>query len=698
MHVVMMLNGAAIHDTRVMREAAWLARAGLTVTILARSPSGTVEIRSVAGARLLRVPLPNDVALHELAAVMRRRYLGLTGGDALRRSLAEARHDADRHRYARAGRITRRALRARAVANDWVEQRRTRTVERLQDRWRAYDEFMQDIRLGARWRTDLGGQVDDLELAYGPLLDWLAPDAIHAHDVHVLGVAVQAKERARAQGRDVAVVYDAHEYVRGMSQFGRSSARRIAAWANLEDEYIGQADAVMTVSPHLARFMRRDHDLEQTPSVILNVPVPGEGDDGPSDTVRERVGLPGDVPLAVYSGVLRGVRGVETVIEALSNVPDLHLAILSVPNATTPGALEVRAHAEKLGVDDRVHVCDAVPVAHVAGFLSSADIGVIPIKGGWTSYDFCLPNKFFECLAAGLPLVTSNLPTMAELVGAEGLGETFPAGDAAALATAMQRVLGDLERYRARVADSQIREEAHWRNQEAAFKAIYEGVLGVDLGSARRDERPLVLKEEDETAAWLSDSVRLWLGPTNHEGWASARADAARTTFPDLTVEVTHINRRRRHAAADVAPSRETYNGSSWQALRRLQLSEQPTIIVWEDGRPLCGEYASATCLDEARMVKRMGVPSLVWLHVPPARHVEAVLDDLRRLGVTVASGHPELCQSDDIVYAESPDDLIAGLVRRAGTADTSTSTHSTASHTDTDTDTGINSNSSDSA
>ena len=43
MHVVMMLAGLARNDTRVLREAAWLARAGLDVTILARSVSGRVS-------------------------------------------------------------------------------------------------------------------------------------------------------------------------------------------------------------------------------------------------------------------------------------------------------------------------------------------------------------------------------------------------------------------------------------------------------------------------------------------------------------------------------------------------------------------------------------------------------------------------------------------------------------------------------
>src|SRR6476469_3281469 len=72
----MILAGAAKHDTRVMREAAWLTRAGLEVTILARSLSGRVEYADVEGAELIRVPIDNRMQEAQIRRQLRMRHLG----------------------------------------------------------------------------------------------------------------------------------------------------------------------------------------------------------------------------------------------------------------------------------------------------------------------------------------------------------------------------------------------------------------------------------------------------------------------------------------------------------------------------------------------------------------------------------------------------------------------------------------------
>ena len=53
----------------------------------------------------------------------------------------------------------------------------------------------------------------DIEIAFGDLIDRLEPDVVHAHDMHVIGVAARAAGRAKLRGKHLKVVYDAHEYV-----------------------------------------------------------------------------------------------------------------------------------------------------------------------------------------------------------------------------------------------------------------------------------------------------------------------------------------------------------------------------------------------------------------------------------------------------------------------------------------------------
>ncbi|MEU7173791.1 glycosyltransferase [Micromonospora tulbaghiae] len=333
-------------------------------------------------------------------------------------------------------------LRARLVARGGLPLRAARLarrpVEHAQVRyWRVR------LRDGAWRRLEPG--LWDYERVAGPVVDALRPDLIHAHDFRMLGVAARAVDRARAAGRDVKLVWDAHEWLPG-ARPRRDNARWLPAHLGYVREYVGQADAVVTVSDTLADLLVRDHALPERPTVVLNAPVTATPDtEAPG--LRERCGLRPDTPLLVYSGAMAVQRGLDTVVEALPLLPGVHLALV----VADPAAAYVRrvvARATRHGVGDRVHVLPYVPHRQLVAFLATADIGLIPLHH-WPNHEIALITKFFEYAHARLPIVVSDVRTMAETVRATGQGEVFRARDAADLARAVRAVLADPARYRA---------------------------------------------------------------------------------------------------------------------------------------------------------------------------------------------------------------------------------------------------------
>src|SRR5258707_6588416 len=77
---------------------------------------------------------------------------------------------------------------------------------------RLYTWFWSAVMRERAWRR-LEPGLWDYELAYGPVIDELAPDIIHANDFRMLGVGARALVRARGKGRDVKLVWDAHEFL-----------------------------------------------------------------------------------------------------------------------------------------------------------------------------------------------------------------------------------------------------------------------------------------------------------------------------------------------------------------------------------------------------------------------------------------------------------------------------------------------------
>jgi glycosyltransferase involved in cell wall biosynthesis len=335
-----------------------------------------------------------------------------------------------------------------------------------------------------RWRVE-HPVVLDYEVAFGPVVDALLPDVIHAHDMHLVSVAAHARSRARAAGRDVPWVYDAHEYVRGLSQYGARTPTVIAGWADLEAEFIRDAARVITVSPAIADELQRVYGLSERPSVVLNIPTADPPGPEPVRPLRDVCGLGPDVPLLSYSGGMTRARGVHTAIDAMVELPEAHLGLVCVPHNETWFVRKLRKQVADMGLGDRVHFVNPVGPGQVVEYLRGVDVGLIPILS-YASHEMALPNKLFEYLHAGVPVVSSELQSLGEFLRATGVGVTFPPEDAKALAAAVRVVLADHERFAAAAGDPELLATYSWSRQADELRRVYAGLLGREL-AARSD-------------------------------------------------------------------------------------------------------------------------------------------------------------------------------------------------------------------
>ena len=394
----MLVDNGVAGDSRVLKTARSAADAGWDVTLLGCSPTAA-EQRWTLGAAQVRL-------------------LPMGGAATLRRLVPPAV----------------KALR--------------RPVDRIRVRY-------WQLRLGDRaWRR-LEPGLWNYERAFGPVIDELAPDLIHAHDFRMLGVGA----RAAARGENVKLVWDAHEYLPGAAP-RRDNVRWLPAHLAYEREYLPYADAVVTVSDTLAGMLQADHGLAERPTVVLN--APGAAPDAEVPDLRALCGVGPDTPLLVYSGSASPQRGLATVVEALPLLDGVHLALV----VADPDAPHIRA----LTLSDRVHAVPYVPHDQVSRFLATADVGLIPIHH-WPNHEIALITKFFEYSHAHLPIVVSDVRTMAETVRATGQGEVFRARDAADLARAIRAVLDDPKRYRA-VYDAPDSPLPQWTWEAQAEKLI----------------------------------------------------------------------------------------------------------------------------------------------------------------------------------------------------------------------------------
>ena len=95
-----------------------------------------------------------------------------------------------------------------------------------------------------------------------------------------------------------------------------------------------------------------------------------------------------------------------------------------------------------------VHVLEPVAPELVEAYAASADIGVSPIVASCLNYRYSLPNKLFQYMAAGIPVVASDFRQVRDVVEGSGAGVVVDTTRPEAIARAIGRILADPDRGR----------------------------------------------------------------------------------------------------------------------------------------------------------------------------------------------------------------------------------------------------------
>jgi glycosyltransferase involved in cell wall biosynthesis len=139
--------------------------------------------------------------------------------------------------------------------------------------------------------------------------------------------------------------------------------------------------------------------------VVLNTPV--MSDLRPSARIRSELGLAPADRIVLYQGSMNPGRGLQELVASAQHLPDgVRVVMLG------PGMLEasLRNAAQDGGLEGRVFFLAAVPQPELHEWTSSADLGVLILEPINLSKRLALANKIFEYMAAGIPILATDLP------------------------------------------------------------------------------------------------------------------------------------------------------------------------------------------------------------------------------------------------------------------------------------------------
>jgi glycosyltransferase involved in cell wall biosynthesis len=302
-----------------------------------------------------------------------------------------------------------------------------------------------------------------------PLLEEAA-DIYHAHDIDSLLPCLVA---ARFGKRHARVVYDTHELWSGHARDKIRAKRRILVC--IEGPMLRASDALITASPAYAEQILKRYGYKGPVQTILNVPV-FRTDEELAPYWAKRGG--GGLVRVTAISVFQHGRGAVPLIEALAYLPENLVVELVGPIPQPEYERLMRDAALPFG--DRVRFVGSIPPDDIIRRLASTDVSAVLIEPLSLSYRLTAPNKLFDSMMAGAPIVASDMRFIGETVRAENVGEICDVSDPADIARAILAALEHRDEYgsNGRVAAQRY----NWDNERTKLTDLYATIAPSSSG------------------------------------------------------------------------------------------------------------------------------------------------------------------------------------------------------------------------
>lgn len=203
---------------------------------------------------------------------------------------------------------------------------------------------------------------------------------------------------------------------------------------------IPRCAGVISVSPPIVQEIHRRYGIKRV-ALIRNVPPYRKV--AHHEYLRQQQGLEAQVKIALYQGYLQADRSLDILVRAAAYLdPGIVIVMMGKGIGTTQAELEALIAEE--GVAARVKIFPPVPYAVLLDWTSSADIGLIICAPDYApNIHMLLPNKLFEYLMAGLPVLASQLDAVAEVIQTHDVGQVVSSLEPADVAAAINSLLAD---------------------------------------------------------------------------------------------------------------------------------------------------------------------------------------------------------------------------------------------------------------
>ncbi len=261
------------------------------------------------------------------------------------------------------------------------------------------------------------------------------------------------------------MVFDSHEYFTETPELvNRPKVQRV--WKRIEGFVVPKLDEMITVCDSIAELFREKYGVKV--HVIRNIPprkaLPPKGD-------KTALGLPADKHLLILQGSGINIqRGAEELVQAMTLLDDCFLMIIGGGDVLPI----LKQMVEEQKITDRVRFFPRMPYQQMMAYTQLAELGFCLDKDTNLNYRFSLPNKLFDFIQAGVPIVASHLTEIEKIIRQYDIGIFIENHEPSTIATTIKVALSDKDRlavWKQHLAVAA--QDLCWENEERKLLEIY---------------------------------------------------------------------------------------------------------------------------------------------------------------------------------------------------------------------------------
>lgn len=206
-----------------------------------------------------------------------------------------------------------------------------------------------------------------------------------------------------AKIRNKKLVFDAHELFPEVPEVTNRKFVK-ACWTLIEKTLFPHIKNAYTVCQSIADYYKNAYGINM--SVIRNMPY--------ANTIipEPKLNYPGK-KIILYQGAVNVGRGLEWVIDCMPLIDDAVLVIIGKGDMYR----KLKARVKHKGLEDKVHFLGKIAPQELPAYTCSANLGLCLLEKNGLSYYYSLPNRIFDYMRSGVPILATDFPEIAKIVG-----------------------------------------------------------------------------------------------------------------------------------------------------------------------------------------------------------------------------------------------------------------------------------------